>query len=137
MFASVEQAWDLGAAGVGATIYFGSDESARQLEEVTDAFARAHELGMFTVLWCYLRNPAFKHEGTDYHEAADLTSQANHLGVTIEADLIKQKSPTVNRGFEVLKFGKTHPKVYSELTTDHPIDLTGTRWLDATWGASA
>ena len=124
MFSSVEQAWNLGAAGVGATIYFGSEESSRQIEEVTDAFARAHELGMFTVLWCYLRNSAFKEKGTDYHLAADMTSQANHLGVTIEADIIKQKMATCNRGFEVLKFGKTSPIVYDKLTTDHPIDLT-------------
>jgi class I fructose-bisphosphate aldolase len=124
MFADVEQAWDLGAAGVGATIYFGSEESARQLEEVTSAFARAHELGLFTVLWCYLRNEAFKTDDADYHTAADLTSQANHLGVTIEADLIKQKLPTCNGGFKALNFGRTDPRVYSELTTDHPIDLT-------------
>lgn len=124
MFASVEQAWDLGAAGVGATIYFGSEESSRQIEEVSAAFALAHELGMFTVLWCYLRNTALKTESADYHLAADLTSQANHLGVTIEADIIKQKMAACNGGFEALKFGKTHPKVYDELTTDHPIDLT-------------
>ena len=124
MFASVEQAWNLGAAGVGATIYFGSEESARQIEEVSYAFAKAHELGMFTVLWCYLRNPAFKTKDVDYHLASDLTSQANHLGVTIEADIIKQKMATCNRGFEAMKFGKTSPKVYEKLTTDHPIDLT-------------
>ncbi len=124
MFASVEQAWDLGAAGVGATIYFGSEESTRQIEEVSAAFALAHELGMFTVLWCYLRNSALKTKDADYHLAADLTSQANHLGVTIEADIIKQKMATCNRGFGALKFGKTHPKVYDELTSDNPIDLT-------------
>jgi class I fructose-bisphosphate aldolase len=124
MFASVEQAWDLGADGVGATIYFGAPESSRQIEEVSAAFSRAHDLGMFTVLWCYLRNAAFKHEGTDYHTAADLTSQANHLGVTLEADLIKQKLPTCNKGFLALNFGRTHPKVYEQLTSDHPIDLT-------------
>jgi class I fructose-bisphosphate aldolase len=126
MFGSVDQAFDIGAAGVGATIYFGSDEATRQLHEVSEAFARAHELGMFTVLWCYLRNPAFKHEGVDYHNAADLTGQANHLGVTIEADIIKQKLPTVNGGFNALGFGKTNKAVYDALTTDHPIDLC--RW---------
>jgi fructose-bisphosphate aldolase, class I len=126
MFGSVDQAFDIGAAGVGATIYFGSDEATRQLHEVSEAFARAHELGMFTVLWCYLRNSAFKHEGVDYHNAADLTGQANHLGVTIEADIIKQKLPTVNGGFNALGFGKTNKAVYDTLTTDHPIDLC--RW---------
>jgi class I fructose-bisphosphate aldolase len=127
MFGSVDQAYDLGAAGVGATIYFGSDESTRQIQEVSEAFARAHELGMFTVLWCYLRNNAFKVDGVDYHTAADLTGQANHLGVTIEADIIKQKLPEVNGGYNALaNYGKTSPLVYSELTTDHPIDLT--RW---------
>ncbi len=124
MFASVEQAFNMGAAGVGATIYFGSAESYRQIEEVSQAFERAHELGMFTVLWCYLRNSAFKKDGVDYHEASDLTSQANHLGVTIEADIIKQKQPTCNGGFTAIDFGKTHPGVYERLTTDHPIDLT-------------
>jgi class I fructose-bisphosphate aldolase len=124
MYGSVEQAWNLGAAGVGATIYFGSDDAVDQLCEVSEAFARAHELGMFTVLWCYLRNPAFKTDEQDYHAAADLTSQANHLGVTIEADLIKQKLPTCNGGFKELKFGKTHPAVYDTLSSDHPIDLT-------------
>ena len=126
MFGSVEQAYDLGAAGVGATIYFGSDESTRQIQEVAEAFRRAHECGMFTVLWCYLRNPGFKVDGTDYHAAADLTAQANHLGVTIEADIIKQKLPENNGGYNALGFGKTHRLVYDELTTDHPIDLT--RW---------
>jgi fructose-bisphosphate aldolase, class I len=126
MFGNVEQCFDLGAAGVGATIYFGSEESARQLQEVSEAFARAHELGMFTVLWCYLRNSAFKKDGVDYSVAADLTGQANHLGVTIEADLIKQKQPENNGGYQALKFGKTHQLVYDKLTTDHPIDLT--RW---------
>ena len=126
MFGSVEQAYDLGAAGVGATIYFGSDEATRQIQEVAEAFHRAHELGMFTVLWCYLRNPGFKVDGTDYHAAADLTAQANHIGVTIEADIIKQKLPENNGGYNAVGFGKTHPLVYDELTTDHPIDLT--RW---------
>jgi class I fructose-bisphosphate aldolase len=124
MFAGVEQAWDMGAAAVGATIYFGSDESARQIIEVSEAFQYAHELGMATILWCYLRNPAFKQKDKDYHTAADLTGQANHLGVTIEADIIKQKLPDCNGGFEALKFGKTSKKVYTDLSTDHPIDLT-------------
>ena len=123
-FASVRQAFDLGAVGVGATIYFGSEESKRQLQETTEAFQQAHELGMFTVLWCYLRNPAFKTKEADYHVAADLTGQANHLGVTIEADIIKQKLPETNGGFNALNFGKTHKNVYGKLTTDHPIDLT-------------
>jgi class I fructose-bisphosphate aldolase len=123
-FASVKQAFDMGAAGVGATIYFGSEESKRQLQEITEMFQQAHELGMFTVLWCYLRNAAFKTKEADYHLAADLTGQANHLGVTIEADIIKQKLPETNRGFEVLKFGKTHNAVYSQLTSDNPIDMT-------------
>jgi class I fructose-bisphosphate aldolase len=123
-FASVRQGFELGAMGVGATIYFGSEESKRQLQEVTEMFHQAHELGMFTVLWCYLRNPAFKTKENDYHLAADLTGQANHLGVTIEADIIKQKMPENNGGFNAINFGKTHKKVYSDLTTDHPIDLT-------------
>jgi class I fructose-bisphosphate aldolase len=127
MFGSAQQAWDLGAAGVGATIYFGSDESSRQLQEVSEAFAGAHELGMFTVLWCYLRNSAFKTAEADYHTAADLTGQANHMGVTIEADIIKQKAPTVNGGFLAFEnYGRTSPLVYDSLTSDHPIDLT--RW---------
>jgi fructose-bisphosphate aldolase, class I len=127
MFGSAQQAWDLGAAGVGATIYFGSDESSRQLQEVSEAFAEAHELGMFTVLWCYLRNSAFKTAEADYHTAADLTGQANHMGVTIEADIIKQKAPTLNGGFLAFEgYGRTSPLVYESLTTDHPIDLT--RW---------
>jgi class I fructose-bisphosphate aldolase len=126
MFGNVRQAWDLGAAGVGATIYFGSEESTRQLQEVSEAFSEAHELGMFTVLWCYLRNSAFKKDGVDYALSADLTGQANHLGVTIEADIIKQKAPENNGGFTALSFGKTSPLVYDELTTDHPIDLC--RW---------
>jgi class I fructose-bisphosphate aldolase len=123
-FASVKQAFDMGAVGVGATIYFGSEESRRQLQETTQMFQQAHELGMFTVLWCYMRNPAFKTKDADYHVAADLTGQANHLGVTIEADIIKQKLPETNGGFEALKFGKTHKAVYSQLSSDHPIDLT-------------
>ena len=127
MFGSVAQAYELGAVGVGATIYFGSDESTRQLQEVAEAFAEAHSLGMVTVLWCYLRNPSFKKDGVDYHVAADLTGQANHLGVTLEADIIKQKLPEVNGGYTAFSgYGKTSSLVYDELTTDHPIDLT--RW---------
>ncbi len=123
MFTTVEQAFGLGAVGVGATIYFGAQNSMRQLQEVSEAFAVAHELGMFTVLWCYLRNPAFKTKEQDYHAAADLTGQANHIGVTIEADIIKQKLPTCNGGYTAIDFGKTHKKVYSDLTSDNPIDL--------------
>lgn len=122
-FADVEQAFDMGAAAVGATIYFGSPESRRQIWEVSQMFRRAHELGMATILWCYLRNGAFKQGSTDYHVAADLTGQANHLGVTIEADIIKQKMAENNGGFNAVNFSKTSPRVYSELTTDHPIDL--------------
>ena len=122
-FANVQQAADMGCAAVGATIYFGSAESTRQIQEISEAFAMAHELGMVTVLWCYLRNSEFKKDGVDYHGAADLTSQANHLGVTIGADIIKQKQATNNGGFKAIGFGKTHPKVYSELSSDHPIDL--------------
>jgi class I fructose-bisphosphate aldolase len=123
-FSSVKQAWDMGAAAVGATIYFGSEESKRQIQEVSEMFQHAHELGMFTVLWCYLRNAAFKTKEADYHLAADLTGQANHLGVTLQADIIKQKLPETNNGYNVLNFGKTHKAVYSQLTTDNPIDLT-------------
>jgi class I fructose-bisphosphate aldolase len=123
-FANVRQAFEMGAVGVGATIYFGSEESKRQLQEVTEMFHQAHELGMCTVLWCYLRNAAFKTKDADYHLAADLTGQANHLGVTIEADIVKQKLPDTNGGFTALNFGKTNKKVYSELTTTHPIDMT-------------
>ena len=127
MFTSVKRAWDMGAVGVGATIYFGSDESTRQLVEVSEAFQQAHELGLFTVLWCYLRNSAFKQD-VDYHTAADLTGQANHLGVTIQADIIKQKLPETNNGYAALnadgkKYGLTHKKVYSDLSSDNPIDL--------------
>jgi class I fructose-bisphosphate aldolase len=124
MFGSVRQAWDMGAVAVGATIYFGSEESTRQIQEVSAAFAEAHELGMATVLWCYLRNPAFSVDGTDYHLAADLTGQANHLGVTIQADIIKQKLPETNGGYTALKFGKTSRLVYEKLSSPHPIDLT-------------
>jgi class I fructose-bisphosphate aldolase len=123
MFGNVRQAFDMGAVGVGATIYWGSEESGRQLQEVSDAFHVAHELGMITVLWCYLRNSGFKKDGVDYHAAADLTGQANHLGATIQADIVKQKLPENNGGFKAIQFGKTHEKVYTELTTDNPIDL--------------
>ena len=123
MFSSVKDAFNLGAAGVGATVYYGSQLSHRQIQEVSEAFSYAHELGMFTVLWCYLRNPEFKAD-KDYHVSADLTGQANHLGVTIEADIVKQKQPENNGGYNALKFGKTHKKVYDELTSDNPIDLT-------------
>ena len=125
-FGSARQAFELGAIGVGATIYFGSEQSDRQLHEVSEAFEEAHELGMCTILWCYLRNPAFKKDGVDYHLSADLTGQANHMGVTIEADIIKQKQPENNGGYLALGFGKTDPLVYDQLTTAHPIDLT--RW---------
>jgi len=129
MFGSIDQAFEQGCVGVGATIYWGSDEASRQLQEVSAAFAHAHELGMFTVLWCYLRNPAFKKEGVDYHVSADLTGQANHLGVTIEADIIKQKLPENNGGYSALgskenPYGKIDKRVYEKLTTEHPIDLT-------------
>jgi len=124
LFASVKQAFDLGAVAVGATIYYGSAESKRQIQEISQAFQYAHELGMVTILWCYLRNSAFKVGDKDYHVAADLTGQANHLGATIEADIIKQKLPETNGGYNALKFGKTHKKVYEQLTSDHPIDLT-------------
>lgn len=136
MYAQVKDAFNLGAAGVGATIYFGSDESMRQLQEVSEAFSYAHELGMFTVLWCYLRNADFKAD-KDYHTSADMTGQANHLGVTIEADIIKQKLPECNGGFNAIKFAKTHPKVYSELTTDNPIDLTRYQLANCYMGRAA
>jgi len=123
MFGSVEEAWNLGAVAVGATIYFGSEESSRQIVEVAQAFERAHELGMATILWCYMRNNGFKKDGVDYHTAADLTGQANHLGVTIQADIIKQKLATNNGGYTAINFGKTHKKVYEELSSPHPIDL--------------
>ena len=123
LFATVQQAFDLGAVAVGATVYFGSEESRRQIQEVNEAFAMAHEMGLATVLWAYLRNDAFKHEGVDYHTAADLTGQANHLAATIEADIIKQKQALGNGGYQALQYGKTHPKVYEELTSEHPIDL--------------
>jgi class I fructose-bisphosphate aldolase len=124
LFASVEQAFDLGAVAVGATVYFGSPESNRQIQEISEAFQMAHEMGMVTVLWAYLRNPAFKTKEKDYHTAADLTGQANYLSATIEADIVKQKQPTNNGGFKALRFGKVDEKVYTDLTSDHPIDLT-------------
>jgi fructose-bisphosphate aldolase, class I len=136
MFGTVQQAFDMGAVAVGATIYFGSDQADRQIQEVAVAFAEAHELGMATVLWCYLRNSAFKKDGVDYHLAADLTGQANHLGVTIQADIIKQKLPTTNGGFTALNFGKTADAVYSKLTSDHPIDLTRYQVLNCFSGRS-
>ncbi len=123
MFGTIKDAWNMGATAVGATIYFGSDESARQIVEVAKAFEYAHELGMATVLWCYLRNSGFKKDGVDYHASADLTGQANHLGVTLQADIIKQKLPTNNGGYNAINFGKTSKLVYEKLTTDHPIDL--------------
>lgn len=124
LFGSVDAAWDMGAVAVGATIYFGSEESNRQLVEIAEAFERAHDLGMATILWCYTRNSDFKQNGVDYHTAADLTGQANHLGVTIKADIIKQKLPEVDGGFTALGFGKTHKKMYNELNSEHPIDRT-------------
>jgi len=141
MFAGVRRAWELGAAGVGATIYFGSEESGRQIVEVAQAFEEAHRMGMFTVLWCYLRNPAFKRDGTDYHVSADLTGQANHLGVTIQADIIKQKLPENNGGYLALNgdgvsYGKTSKLVYEQLTTDHPIDLTRYQLMNCYLGRS-
>jgi class I fructose-bisphosphate aldolase len=126
LFANVEQAWDLGAAAVGATVYFGAENCDEMLVEIADCFAQAHELGMACILWCYLRQPAFKKDGIDYHAAADLTGQANHLGVTIQADIVKQKQATNNKGYNAIGFGKTHPLVYEKLTTDHPVDLV--RW---------
>lgn len=124
LFASVDQAFEMGAVGVGATIYFGSPESRRQIEEISEAFEEAHSLGLFTVLWCYLRNDGFKKDAIDYHASADMTGQANYLGVTIEADIIKQKLPVINRGFLEIGFGKTNPLMYEKLSSDHPIDLT-------------
>jgi len=134
MFANIKQAFDMGATGVGATIYFGSEESKRQIQEVTEMFSQAHDLGMYTVLWCYMRNAAFKTKEVDYHLAADLTGQANHLGVSIQADIIKQKLPENNGGYNALNFGKTHKKVYSDLSSDHPIDLTRYQVLNCYMG---
>ncbi len=139
MFGSVREAWNLGAAAIGATIYFGSEESKKQIVEVAKAFEEAHSLGMATVLWCYLRNPAFNKKGVDYHQAADLTGQANHLGVTIQADLIKQKLPTINGGFKALStdeiaYGKTDERVYSKLSSSHPIDLCRYQLLNCYMG---
>ena len=135
-FGTPRRAWEMGAAGVGATIYFGSEESRRQLIEVSEAFSEAHDLGMFTVLWCYIRNSDFTKDGTDYGLAADLTGQANHLGVTIEADIIKQKLPENNGGYKAVGFGKTDDLVYSELTTDNPIDLTRYQVMNCYMGRS-
>jgi class I fructose-bisphosphate aldolase len=123
LFASVDQAFDMGAVAVGATIFYGSEHSRRQIVEISEAFEHAHDLGMATILWAYLRNPGFKTAEHDYHVSADLTGQANHLAVTINADIVKQKMAENNGGYHAIKFGKTHPKVYSDLTTDHPIDL--------------
>ena len=128
MFAQIEQAWEMGCAAVGATIYFGSEESSRQIQEVSQAFAHAHELGMATILWCYLRSPGFKKDGKDYHAAADLTGQANHIGATIQADIVKQKLPTTNYGYKALNagdssYGKLDERIYNDLASDHPIDL--------------
>lgn len=134
LFGTVEEAYNLGARAIGATIYFGSENSSRQIQEVSKAFVRAHELGMATVLWCYLRNDAFKKDGVDYHTASDLTSQAIHIGSTIEADIVKQKLPTCNGGFTALNFGKTDKRVYTELTSDHPIDLTRYQVVNAYMG---
>ena len=134
-FASVDQAFDMGAAAVGATIYFGSDEATRQIQEVSEAFEHAHSLGLATVLWCYLRNPGFKAD-KDYHVSADLTGQANHLGVTIQADIIKQKLPENNGGYKALKFGKTSEKVHTQLTSEHPIDLTRYQVVNCYMGRS-
>ncbi len=131
MFATVEQAFELGATGIGATIYFGSPESRRQIEEVSTAFARAHDLGMFTIAWCYLRNEAFVKDGTDYHTSADMTGQALHLASTIEADIVKQKLPENNGGFQVINFSKSHPDMYTNLSSDHPIDMTRYQLLNA------
>lgn len=123
LFGTIDQAYEMGAAAIGATIYFGSEESSRQIIEISEAFAHAHELGMATILWCYIRNPGFVKDGVDYHVSADLTSQANHLGCTIQADIIKQKMPENNGGYNAVKFGKTSPLVYEKLSSDHPIDL--------------
>ena len=137
MFGTVREAWNIGAVAVGATIYFGSDGADRQIQEVSRAFAEAHELGMATILWCYLRNPAFKKDGVDYALSADLTGQANHIGVTIQADIIKQKLPTTNGGYTALNFGKTSELVYSKLTSDHPIDLCRYQVLNCYLSASS
>lgn len=134
LFANVEQAFEMGAVAVGATIYYGSEESTRQIQEISEAFHQAHSLGLVTILWAYLRNPAFKQDETDYHLSSDLTSQANHLAATIEADIVKQKQPENNGGYTALNFGKTHEKVYSELTSDHPVDLTRYQVLNCYMG---
>jgi len=136
LFAGVNQAFEMGAVAVGATIYYGSEESSRQIQEISEAFRYAHELGMVTVLWAYLRNSAFKKDGTDYHTSADLSGQANHLGVTIEADIIKQKQATSNGGYKAIDFGKTHDKVYTDLTSENPIDLTRYQLVNCYMGRS-
>lgn len=136
LFANVKQAFDMGAVAIGATIYFGSDESNRQIQEISEAFQYAHEIGLVTILWAYLRNSAFKTGGIDYHTSADLTGQANHLSATIEADIVKQKQPTNNGGYRAVKFGKTHDKVYTELTSDNPIDLTRYQVINCFMGRS-
>lgn len=136
LFASVDQAFEMGAVAVGATIYYGSDEATRQIQEISEAFEYAHSLGMFTVLWAYLRNSAFKTKEADYHLSADLSGQANHLGVTIQADIIKQKQPECNGGYTALNFGRTHKKVYSDLSSDHPIDLTRYQVMNCYMGRS-
>lgn len=136
LFGNIQEAWNMGATAVGATIYFGSPESSRQIQEVAEAFHYAHELGLVTVLWCYLRSSGFKKDGHDYHTAADLTAQANHLGVTIQADIVKQKLPETNGGFKAIGFAKTHDKVYSELSSDHPIDLCRYQVLNGFAGRS-
>lgn len=134
MFGNVEEAWNLGAAAIGATIYFGSEDSNRQIMEVSEAFEIAHEMGMATILWCYTRNDGFKKDGVDYHEAADLTGQANHLGSTIQADIVKQKLPTTNFGFKNIGFGKTDKKMYDQLCSEHPIDLTRYQLINSYMG---
>jgi class I fructose-bisphosphate aldolase len=136
LFATVNQAFDMGAVAVGATIYFGSEESDRQIQEISQAFQYAHELGMVTILWAYLRNPGFKVKGTNYEASADLTGQANYLSATIQADIVKQKQPTNNGGFKAVNFGRTHEKVYTELTSDHPIDLTRYQVINCFMGRS-
>ena len=136
MFGKVKEAWNMGAVAVGATIYFGSDQSRRQIVEIAEAFELAHQLGMTTILWCYARNDAFKKDGVDYHVAADITGQANHLGVTIQADIIKQKLPENNGGFTAVGFAKTNKLMYTELSTDHPIDLTRYQVVNCYMGRS-
>jgi len=137
LFGSVREAWNLGAVAVGATVYFGADTSNKQIIEIAEAFEYAHELGMATVLWCYLRNPGYKKDGTDYHSAADLTGQAIHLGATLKADIVKQKLPTNNGGYTAINFGKSHPRMYGELIPTTPLIWCAGKWPTATWGAWA